>query len=627
MPRMIPKSISSQNINSAEQFIFQTIKRDIPSPWVVFHSLDLVKQKGTMWKEIDFLLVGPPGIFIIEVKGGTISKKGGDWYSQGKTGTHKLTQDPFKQVLNNTFALRTSLKKHLDPDTINKILIGYGVAFPDSFSKPIKGNDVIPEIIYDFESRKNTFDKYIDKLSQYWDVEFSQKTNIEKNQIDTKLINSIVEILRPDFDLKLSLPLKASQTNQELFALTKEQYHLMDQFNIERNPRILVEGRAGTGKTLCAVNIGIEQARNNKKVLLLCYNKRLRTFLTSYVSEHSDLIQVDIFHDYIQKIILDSGDRLPTINKSDTNDYYTNTLPDQCINTLLNHNIIDEYDLVIIDEGQDLLRVKYLDIIDILLKGGIKEGSWLVFYDLIQDIYESTENQALTFLAKGKPFNYVLNKNCRNTKQIATSTMAVSGHTPAPSLEVEGLETEVIWYRDKNHQLREITKSFSRWVSEGINTNDMILLSPKTMKNSSFANGLDNKSLPYELQEWDKNEPIPKNVIPYSTIHSFKGLEADMVLVGDIDELNSSIKPKNTNLLDVAGSRARVGLILSISEKLKPILEPKLIEKNQIYEKKPVSEIKDPREIYFDDPLVEGDKSYGKLAKILNYLKGFFVKR
>ena len=123
----------------------------------------------------------------------------------------------------------------------------------------------------------------------------------------------------------------------------------------------------------------------------------------------------------------------------------------------------------------------------------------------------------------------------------------------------------MIWYRDKNHQIREVTKAFNRWVSEGIKTDEMVLLSSKTMKNSSFANGLDNKSLPYDLVEWDKNEPIPQNVIPYSTIHSFKGLEADMVLVADIDELESSFKPRNTNLLDVAGSRARVGLILSIS--------------------------------------------------------------
>ncbi len=623
---MIPATISNKNRNSAEEFIFQTIKTDINSSWVIFHSLDLVGQKGTVWKEIDFLLVGPPGIFIIEVKGGTIFREDGNWYSQGKTGTHHLKQGPFKQVLDNTFAIRTALEKHLDVETLNKMLIGYGVAFPDSYSKSIKGTDVIPEIIYDFKSRQDTFDKYIDSLTQYWEGTFSANTALGKVQIDRNLIKQIIEIFRPDFDLKLSLSLKANQTNEELLALTNQQYSLLDKYN-KNNPRILVEGRAGTGKTLCALNIAIEQARNQKKVLLLCYNKRLRTFLSSYVSQHSDFITVDTFHDFIEKLILDNGQQLPKIKNRDTNNYYKHSLPEKCEDILITNDIMDIYDVIIIDEGQDLLRVKYLEIIELLLKGGFKDGSWLVFYDLIQDIYESTEEEALTILNKGRPFNHVLTENCRNTKQIATSTMAISGHIPAPSVKVDGLETEVIWYRDKNHQIREVTKAFNRWVSEGIKTDEMVLLSSKTMKNSSFANGLDNKSLPYDLVEWDKNEQIPKNVIPYSTIHSFKGLEANMVLIGDIDELESSFKPRNTNLLDVAGSRARVGLILSISEKLKPLLEPKLAQKNQIYERESLSEIKDPREIHFDEPLVETDNISGKWSKILNYLTGFFVRR
>ncbi len=147
------------------------------------------------------------------------------------------------------------------------------------------------------------------------------------------------------------------------------------------------------------------------------------------------------------------------------------------------------------------------------------------------------------------------------------------------------------------------------------------------MKNSSFSNGLDKKLLPYELVEWDKDDAIPQNSIPYSTIHSFKGLESDMVLVGDIDELESSFRPRNTNLLDVAGSRARVGLILSISENLKPFLEPKLAQQNQIYEVNSFSELKDPRDIYFDKPLVKKDENPGPVSKVLDYLRGLFLNR
>lgn len=40
-----------------------------------------------------------------------------------------------------------------------------------------------------------------------------------------------------------------------------------------------------------------------------------------------------------------------------------------------------KYDLIIMDEGQDILKPLYLYSLDTLLRGGFANGDWAVFYD------------------------------------------------------------------------------------------------------------------------------------------------------------------------------------------------------------------------------------------------------
>ena len=46
----------------------------------------------------------------------------------------------------------------------------------------------------------------------------------------------------------------------------------------------------------------------------------------------------------------------------------------------------DRFEAVIIDEAQDLLREPYLDVIDALIEGELKEGTWRCFIDASQNI-------------------------------------------------------------------------------------------------------------------------------------------------------------------------------------------------------------------------------------------------
>ena len=53
---------------------------------------------------------------------------------------------------------------------------------------------------------------------------------------------------------------------------------------------------------------------------------------------------------------------------------------------------VPAYDLVIIDEGQDLLTDTYLECVDRIVRDGLGNGTWAIYYDPNQNIFNSMLN-------------------------------------------------------------------------------------------------------------------------------------------------------------------------------------------------------------------------------------------
>lgn len=64
-------------------------------------------------------------------------------------------------------------------------------------------------------------------------------------------VRYLAALLRGDFDCAVVMSALLRNTDEALIALTKEQYRCLDQ--LDDNPRCLIYGPAGTGKTLLAV--------------------------------------------------------------------------------------------------------------------------------------------------------------------------------------------------------------------------------------------------------------------------------------------------------------------------------------------------------------------------------------
>ena len=566
MANMRPAEIRADGPSNAERRIFDVIKKELSSDWYVAHSLELAKHESKdlltgefipnvppskPWGEIDFVLVGPRGVFCLEVKGGRVAfdKETGDWiFVDRDNNENRKKEGPFSQANGNTFSLRKYLAEHVN---INKILFGFGVVTPDIvFSVTDPGiNEVL---IYDKRHTNISFSEYINRISQHWATQLPNKNPLNKYQIA-----EIMNALRGDIDLVPSLELTMNYTEKKLLELTDEQkYSVKGAMN---NHRVVVTGGAGTGKTVCAMYEALRLGQQGKRVLYCCYNRRLAYSLRRALTESDSDIEIFHIHGLMTNIIQQSGLSLP---KGDTNTTFRENYPDVCSKAIKHLALKGKYQALVIDEAQDLLDLHYLlDVLDPLLDGGFEKGLWRMFWDQNQNIFNPNWQEAEGVITSTNHFKYELTKNCRNAKNVVINTSLLSGVPFENFPDTDGPPFHMQFYKDDADQRREVSKFVNKLLSNGASPDKIAILSPTTREYSSLRDGL--IDVVHELVSPDTDESVGQKEIGFYTIQSFKGLESQIVLLVDLENLK---EPYHLSLNYVGGSRAVVALAAFICE-------------------------------------------------------------
>ena len=567
MARMIPPLPDAGNPSAAELRIFEKLRAETSRDWFVLHSLGLTTHHTKPWAEIDFVLVGPQGVYCLEVKGGRLSRQDGLWCFIDRTGTvHSKKQGPFEQVGGAAAALYAFLVPKV-PELASSVT-GYGVVTPDiQFS--IEGPDVESAVVYDSRDLCVPISRYIDRLASYWHLRLHRGP--VHAELDGPTRGRILELMRGDFDLRPSLRTMMGIAEAEFIRLTAQQCQILE--GLSDNPRAIIRGGAGTGKSLLAVSEARRIAGAGRRVLLCCFNKLLAKHLASTLIDRPE-ITVAHFHGLLADLAGRAGirDRIPAGESLER--LFRDTYPQLCLELLLERPGFCEFDAIIVDEGQDLLLPQYVDVFDALLRGGLKKGSWRVFYDPNQNLFEALDTDIIDTLAGFGATQYRLTQNCRNTAPIGLTTSMVAGIEPDQVFQIQGPQVRQRWYDSTEEQFRLIADELRHLLDEGIDASSIVLLSECKLAKTVLATM--RRKLPVSIVDLTSEErPSGTNVATFSTISGYKGLEADAVIFFGIDSLDNVDSARS---LYVGASRAKTILVLIIDNRAKAGYERRAAE-------------------------------------------------
>ena len=555
MAKLIPQ-IDVEDIElKPERDVARALIDQLPNNVTVLHSYPWLRAdrndksgKVTLREgEADFLVIWPDvGLLTIEVKGGVIDydvdSRRWNRVLGDKT---KEIKDPFEQARKNSHQIVDLICNHVYGGGHPPFSYGYAVFFPDCIYKgamPPGADSAITLSSNDLER----VSEQVAKSLRHW-----SKTNapyvMSKNEL-AKVKRAVL----PAFNIMPALFRTIEEQEEILVRLTDEQLRLLK--FLGGNKRVAIEGVAGSGKTMLAKAQAEIFASTGKKTLLLCYNKELANWLKQSIPQDlSDWIHVYHFHGLCRQFCVRAGIRFSPPSHNEQVFW-----KEEAANLLWEaiEGLPDRYDSIVVDEAQDFCPDWWQPLE--LLNTEEEKGFLYVFYDPAQNLYNDGK---IAIPALGEPF--LLSTNCRNTKSITnTCSKILASEIEIHPLAPHGADTEIVI--EKVYRTPAVLDTWIKtWTSvDKILSSQIVILSPSKF-NRSCLNGSDKvggQNLTHDPSQWRDGVGVL-----FSTIRSFKGLEADIVIIIDVVEPGSLANFTKSDFY-VACSRAKHVLKI-VSEK------------------------------------------------------------
>ena len=527
-PEFFPDNRKNEH---AEKKVFKQLKK-VANVYDIFYSRKFITN-GVGKKpeyEVDFIIAIPgKAIICLEVKGGVINFSGDkdEWTQNGNL----MYKRPDSQASSAAHALIASFSEY-----IGDMAIGWGLCFPDvdlnsrTLPTSINSNQIIDQL------GLLHIDKALEYLFNFIKQQHSNRLGVRRwmyNKFKTQLLRDI------GFVQVLSTRVKYNE--RRFIELTTNQIKIFNR--LKANKKIITDGPAGSGKTIIAKTLAQDFIKEGKKVLFLCYNRTLANKIRYEFDRIEKQIEVTTFHSFARKVItLYDANWWEESNRS--NEFWELEVPvklEECL-----YFYVEKYDAIIIDEAQDFKDFWF----ELIFSLGTAEVSTYVFMDEMQNIFGH-----FTKVPNEESFiKYSLPENCRNTKaivrylsEITSKNIKTFPNSPEGDTIVEKSFANQV---DQQKFILDEIKSLTR--EQGINTDQILILLNSPKSESCLAKTT--KAGKLAIKALDNKGRFYKDAINYTTINTFKGLEADIVFVIDVDKIPE--KQKHEKLYTEA-SRAK----------------------------------------------------------------------
>jgi len=521
--------------NQSEKDFFDLLEKSPATEgWTIIYSQKLV---ATRQAEVDFLAIVPGvGTITIELKSSFLDTK-----SRGRPGFRYKDdkfvpmEEVFYRLLENEREIRSVLRRKFPMVFSGSVVYFQRVSgaalagLPCPQNRYIHGDcpytDVPAAIIAKaLEQQRELYEKY--KFTP-----FNRITPGKASAIAHYLRGELIESESALCDRYLAGPQAEVIENMRL------------SYNMLRGmQRLLVKGPVSSGKTFM-LRSRARELSPGKRALVICYNKLLAAQLEQ---DLKGCAGVDVFclEDYILR---KSGARRP---EKITSELMRGELAAQATEKLRKKKAA--YDLLLVDEFQDMLSKPWLELLDASVKGGLAAGKVWLFADFSMASLNSPDVKATEFLkAYGFQDRMVtLNVNRRNAQNVA-KTLCEIARFPGKKPIYEDFSCkyefpiDVVAYTTPEDQRAKVEAKIAELTGQayGYKAKDIALLSAHSNKNSALGGAA--------LAGCD----------PCVSVHRYKGMSSKVVLLCDLQEDPVKMWPDPRVVLYLGFSRASFRLV------------------------------------------------------------------
>lgn len=522
--KMIPNRYLADYKSQGEEDVFRTLAEAAPSDWIVLHSLDIAPSDAGRRGEADFVVIVPScGAAVLEVKSVAWQDADRQWHYGGSVVSPR---SPFEQA---DTAMR-SIIAYLDGSSRRPFLCS-GVITPFGDIKtdvctgktiewnewqaigrsPIRGSGLVSAI-------KRLIAKELESEGRHA-PEFDPV--------------AIAHALRPRFDFYVSPAARRERREEEIKRYTEEQFDVLD--DCEANGHLLVEGPAGCGKTLLALELVRRAVDHGQSVLLVCYNRLLGEWLEEQAKPLGYLATATRLDAFMLTIL---GRRAPADQDSS---FWDEDLPLSAAAQFRSRH--EQFDVLVVDESQDIVSAERLLFLDECLRGGLNDGRWVFFGDFENQVVHARSGQKaarelLEEATSRRVFSHRLRRNCRNTRGVAQFAEQVAELPEQYAYSTclrpdDGMCPTIVTPPDGVPRTDALAELLLSLLDSSFTKDEIVVLSPRGQSASTAARLA-------KSEKWRDvlhlAQDAPRGRIRYDSIRRFKGLEAAAIVLTDIDE-------------------------------------------------------------------------------------------
>lgn len=532
----------------SEADVARAMVKSLGSGYIVMHSLPWANparddiEAPAREGEADFLILHRQhGVLVLEVKGGEIELKGRRWWRHKKHGLEEI-KDPVRQASRSKWALKRRVEQICSKALADRATWGTAVAFPHCLFKGEAPADLPADAILSMDDMSN-FEAAL--LRAY------KANGAFKPELSVEDLDAIRRALAPEFRIYEPLSISLAANEAALSRLTRQQLQVLR--GMETNPRGIIEGVAGSGKTLLAMQRARSFASDGKRVLFTCFNAELarwiREELAGDLIEDGGLIRVENFHRLASDLCKEAGIAF-VVNEGEPQRWWDEIAPDLLAQAAMDlYGDGPPYTALVVDEAQDF-SPSWWDALEYLWDA---EGPAWAFLDKAQSLRRDPVDPPIK-----NAFRFPLDINCRNTRRIVACANAATQIITLPFETAPlGRPPKIITPKDPTAISGLIQQELRSLVGEHrLTPRQIAIIGPagKARGPLGSVTAVDGVPLVEDARVWREGGGIL-----VTTARSFKGLEADVVVLADFSGLGGLFTVCD---LYVALTRARSHLII-----------------------------------------------------------------